>query len=125
MGLPLSPNETEADPMFPLFPLVGTQSFDRENQPLLALSNEKEPPQPQPQPQQPTPVRPSHNVSTAMNNISSNSYSSIPSAVEVSSINHQQSRPKRPESVLSIASNSSTRSFDFLAAIIPIIILLL
>ncbi|KHC74646.1 hypothetical protein MGI_01316 [Candida albicans P75016] len=109
VGLPLSPNETEADPMFPLFPLVGTQSFDRENQPLSALSNEKEPPQPQ----QPTPVRPSHNVSTAMNNISSNSYSSIPSAVEVSSINHQQSRPKRPESVLSIASNSSTRSFDF------------
>lgn len=105
VGLPLSPNETEADPMFPLFPLVGTQSFDRENQPLLALSNGKEPPQ------QPTPVRP--HVSTAMNNISSNSYSSIPSAVEVSSINHLQSRPKRPESVLSIASNSSTRSFDF------------
>ncbi|RCK64215.1 hypothetical protein Cantr_10753 [Candida viswanathii] len=98
--IPLSPSEADVDHMFPLFPLVGTQSFDNENQPLLAVK----------QPQQPTPLRPNFG---SMNEITSNSYSSIPSALEGASANQFQPRPKRPESVLSIASNSSTRSFDF------------
>lgn len=98
--IPLSPHEADVDHMFPLFPLVGTQSFDNENQPLLAVK----------QPQQPTPMRPTYN---SINEITSNSYSSLPSAMENVSSNQYQPRPKRPESVLSIASNSSTRSFDF------------
>lgn len=98
--IPLSPSEADVDHMFPLFPLVGTQSFDNENQPLLAVK----------QPQQPTPMRPNFN---SINEITSSSYSSIPSAMENASSSQYQLRPKRPESVLSIASNSSTRSFDF------------
>ena len=96
----MSPSEADVDHMFPLFPLVGTQSFDNENQPLLAVK----------QPQQPTPMRPNFN---SINEITSSSYSSIPSAMENASSSQYQLRPKRPESVLSIASNSSTRSFDF------------
>ncbi|KAL6450928.1 CRF1 Copper resistance protein CRF1 [Candida maltosa Xu316] len=101
LDFPLSPQDSEANPIFPLFPLVGTQSFDNEDQPLSAVKR----------PQQPIPMRPS--TSSVMQNMNSNSYSSLPSAVETSSISQYQSRPKRPESVLSIASNSSTRSFDF------------
>ncbi|KAI5970884.1 CUP2 [Candida margitis] len=108
------------DHMFPLFPLIGGPSFDNENKPLSGLpTNTKKP-----VPHQPTPVRPS----LATQNTDSNS--SLPSATESNhNINfgssfdnnpqqtyfNQQSRgPKRPESVLSIASNSSARSFDFM-----------
>ncbi|KAI5949764.1 HAA1 [Candida theae] len=109
------------DPMFPLFPLVGGPSFDTENKPLSGLpANMND----QQIPHQPTPVRPSLATQTTDSN------SSLPSATGSShNINfgssfdnnpqngyyNQHSRaPKRPESVLSIASNSSARSFDFM-----------
>ncbi|CAK9436848.1 uncharacterized protein LODBEIA_P13700 [Lodderomyces beijingensis] len=122
----------DADCAFPLFPLIGGQSFDNENQPLSGLPPDVK----RSLPQQPIPLRPS--LSDHLNNNYS-SQSSLYSAIEQNpmnqnNINHnhqqqqqqlqqqpqqqqqqqQQSRPKRPESVLSVASNSSSRSFDFM-----------
>ncbi|KAI3402959.2 HAA1 [Candida oxycetoniae] len=107
----LSPGEIEVvDHMFPLFPLVGTQSFDNENQPLSGVPQEIR----KTITHQPTPMR--RNVGSHDNTFSSQS--SLQSVAENSFPNHsyQHSRPKRPESVLSIASNSSARSLDFLGA---------
>ncbi|CAI5757140.1 unnamed protein product [Candida verbasci] len=102
----LSPGEIEVvDHMFPLFPLVGTQSFQNENQPLSPFSNNQKV-----VPEQPKPVRPTVNATR----MSSSSASLFNDHHNQQQHQQQQPKPKRPESVLSITSNSSTRSFDFM-----------
>ncbi|KAG7661792.1 HAA1 [[Candida] subhashii] len=120
----LSPTDMDlVDNMFPLFPLVGSQSFDTENQPLSLLpptGSDRSQPIPTPTQtkatQHPRPIRPSVNTQTANPIIPSSSVNSMNSVNTANTSNYtstfQATKLKRPESVLSIASNSSSRSFD-------------
>lgn len=108
------------DHMFPLFPLIGGPSFDNENKPLLGIpANAKIP-----VPHQPTPIRPllasqNTNLNSSLpsatdSNHNINFGSSFDANMQNTHFNQYLRGPKRPESVLSIASNSSARSFDFM-----------
>ncbi|EGW32590.1 uncharacterized protein SPAPADRAFT_61659 [Spathaspora passalidarum NRRL Y-27907] len=115
----LSPTEIDlVDHMFPLFPLVGNQSFESENQPLSTIPQEIIKPSKPPPPQQPKPMRPTVMThSSSLQNGMASSVNSINSVATSTSTtgNHNQFtsvRLKRPESVLSITSNSSSRSYD-------------
>ena len=110
------------DHMFPLFPLIGGPSFDNENKPLLGIpANARVP-----VPHQPTPIRPllasqdtnlnSSLPSATESNHNINFGSSFDTNVQNTHFNQHLRGPKRPESVLSIASNSSARSFDFMGS---------
>lgn len=165
-----SPKELDlANNMFPLFPLVGSASFeDDRTQPLLSLpqsddgtssvedttrnfidkkissptnlgrkNSNKRSSLSHMNPHQPKPLRPTPHSNLGSTVSSNSSYSNIQSSnlhapptsnnamtTHASSHNHATTssanssthyhpiRPKRPESVLSIASNSSNRSFD-------------
>lgn len=115
----LSPTEVDlVDNMFPLFPLVGSQSFDTENQPLLPFPPpERSHTHPMKVTQHPKPIRPAVNTQTCNPIIPSSSVNSTNSintgnTSGYSSSTFQATKLKRPESVLSITSNSSSRSFD-------------
>ncbi|CAG86847.2 DEHA2D05500p [Debaryomyces hansenii CBS767] len=89
----LPPNSDMVDNMFPLFPLVGNSSF----------SNSKD------QPLSPIPdhVRAKLNQSS---NLSGSSVNDKNDNINAALSHYQPIRPKRPESSLSITSNSSTAS---------------
>ena len=108
------------DHMFPLFPLIGGPSFDNENKPLLGIpTNSRDQ-----VPHQPTPVRPllatqNTDLNSSLPSATESSHninfgSSFDNSTQSTYFNQSQRAPKRPESVLSIASNSSARSFDFM-----------
>lgn len=129
-----SPLEIDmVDRIFPLFPLVGTTSFDDDkNLPLLGLPKDFIRDKVSPPP--PTLIHSTNpflehyidsNLSTPPSGTrSNNSFNSghstptihpkpiRPSVPHPSHSNHHPHKPKRPESVLSMASNSSARSVE-------------
>lgn len=94
-----------AENMFPLFPLIGSSSFDKgEDQPLTSIPDDLKSKVEQH-------VERSSSVSNDYPNVSDSGTSNdVPTNVPAGSTHYHPIRPKRPESSLSLASNSSAGS---------------